>query len=162
VFDNVGECESFLEDGVDDDVMIAGPGLTQAEKFTVLRLLVGAELGVEIFSDVSVVEGFAEEDELQIFVEVQFDAGVVFLDGLDLSDEFFSEEGEGEFAADGDAVLGGDEDWFVDFSFDDDFFFDGVEARELDDFVEFDQEGFDDFDLNLDCGSGDFDFSEFN
>ena len=50
-FDNIGHGESLIKDGVDDEFMVVGPGLAQAEEFILLRFLIGFELRVEIERD---------------------------------------------------------------------------------------------------------------
>jgi hypothetical protein len=38
-----------------------------------LRFFVGSELAVELGADFAVGEGLAEEDQLQVFIEVEFE-----------------------------------------------------------------------------------------
>lgn len=161
MFDHVGHGESFFENGVDDELVVSGPWSTEAEQLVVLRLFVGVEEFVEVVSDFSFSEGLAEEDELEVLVEVEFDVGVAFLDVSDFSDEFFDQEGEGKFVSDWSWVFSWDEDGHIDFLFNNFLLLDLVESGELDELVKFSEEGFNDFDLNFESRSLGLEFSEF-
>jgi len=102
---HIGHRESLLKDGVHNDFVITGPWLAKAEEFAVLRLLIRAKLSIKIFADRAIIEGFTEEDELQVLIKAESEVWIAGFDGSDLSDEFFNKDWKGEFVSNGNAVL---------------------------------------------------------
>jgi hypothetical protein len=84
--------EAFLEDGVDDDIVVVGLALALTEQLVVLYLLVRPQLSIQILSNLGSSEGLAKEDQLSVLIEVELHTGVALLDGPDFSDQFLCEE----------------------------------------------------------------------
>lgn len=141
--------------------MIFGPG-SQRLKFAINAITEGLEFGSEISFVSSGGVEFSEEDQSDVFFEIEVDLWVILLESFDFDDEFFNEEGEGQFHLQRpfilsrhlhDVIL-----LYFDYFLNDFGYFDY--SGEEDELVQFSEELFDVFYLSFQIGIGGFCFSE--
>lgn len=100
--DEVGNAESFLENGVDHEFVIVGPVSSEVLELGNGFLSVVSKAVSEISSNwgFNLIEELREEDESEFVVKVEVNVGVILLDSLELRNKFLNEETEGKFTSD--------------------------------------------------------------
>ena len=112
LFDSLGESEPVLNEGVEEELLIAFglpvPFADWLDGFS----CVGLELAFEgaCLINICFSEELTEEEETNFVVKFKVDAWILLFDSSDLWDKFVNKESKGEFLSDYFGVFGWDED----------------------------------------------------
>lgn len=112
-FDEVAQHKPLLEDGAQHKLVGAAPVGTQGTQLRANRIAELSQAALEVCCDSAELVEVSEEHHQDVIVERKSDPGLLFLDSLQLQDQFLNQKRQGEFISQRSRILSRDQDGVI-------------------------------------------------